>query len=150
MRGLVYILGVSYILGVCTWRKHHFDSEHFAHRKILWLSFGFLTRWAWSIHHTDSEYTIHTYTPEVVILCAPGVCIILTYIHTDRYTLYWPTVHNTQIDTLAHVEGIICVHRVYIILTQSTQHTERFSDPLGMYSMCTWSMHHAYSYTTYR
>ena len=34
---------------------------------------------------------------------------------------------------MAHVEGILCVHRVYIIMTQSTQHAEKFSDPREMY-----------------
>ena len=57
---------------------------------------------------------------------------------------------TAQLDGLILGDGIVFVPGIYIILTQSTQHTERFSDPLGMYSMCNWGMHYAYSeYTTH-
>ena len=68
-------------------------------------------------------------TPEVGILSVPKVYIILT-------------VHNTQIDTVALVEGVLCIPGVYIILTRITQHTDRYNGPNGKYTMCTSSMHY--------
>ena len=75
------------------------------------------------------------------VLCVPGIYIILTYStqHTDRYrpvwkiyyvyleyTSYVPTVLYTLLNGSL---GILCVSGVYIILTQSTLHTDIYIDP---------------------
>ena len=98
-----------------------------------------------STQHTD------TMIPEVGILCVPEVYIILTYStqHTDRYNgpsgrytmcswcIHHTAPQNTQIDTMALVEGLPCVHRVYVRYTDSRVHnTLKDSVTPGEYLVC--------------
>ena len=106
-----------------------------------------------NISVANGECLIYTWG----ILCVPGELSILAQItpHTARYigpriryTMWTWGIHHTQTtqytDKMNPEVGILCIPGVHIILTYSTQHTDKYNCPYGRYTMCTWSIHYAY------